>query len=235
MHGVWCRTREWVVENCACLGKRDPMPLEIALCLLPIPLESEAHDAKLFRIKPLRQRSRTGSMPPANLVCVSSPMPTGNEEYEACQLMLLAAPSIRDLITKDARLPAALLRIARVCRLAAPRRRDRQLEPVRVPQPEDARAPRRVGGLRVEGATALFDPSRDVVDALLRRDLQRATLAFDAIPALLAVVLIDQDPHVASAERYRPEFPVALVPPLDRETHHLVVPGQALREVLHGE
>src|SRR5216684_463354 len=78
------------------------------------------------------------------------------------------------------------------CRRAqrSPLRRDRQLESIRVAQTEHARAPRRVIWLRFQRATELLDPSRNLIDVLIRRNVQREPLAFDSVPTPRSVVLI---------------------------------------------
>src|ERR1700747_3448619 len=101
------------------------------------------------------------------------------------------------------------------------RRRDRQLEPVWVPQPEYARSPGRVGRLRFESAAALLNRFCNFVDVLLRRDLQREALALGPIPPLGTVILIDQEPHIPCSERNRPQPSLALVFSIDLETRYI--------------
>src|SRR6478672_6423129 len=110
-----------------------------------------------------------------------------------------------------------------------------ELEPIRVLQPEDAHAPRHVGGLGLERAAGAGDALREVVDALRRRELERESLALLSIEALRAIVLVDQDPHAAGLERHGDELPRALVLLIDGEADDVAVPGEALLEILHGE
>src|SRR5206468_7057895 len=112
-------------------------------------------------------------------------------------------------------------------------RRDRQLESVRVTQPEHARSPGHVGRLRLQIASMIFDPFSNFVDVLVSRDLQGETLTLDPVPAPGSVVLIDQQPHVPGPERHRPQLSFALIVLVDGEAHHIAVPGQTLLKVFH--
>jgi hypothetical protein len=58
-----------------------------------------------------------------------------------------------------------------------------------VPQPEDAPAPRRVRGFRVEGRTVPARAVGQFVGVLPDGNLQREALALRAVEALLAVIL----------------------------------------------
>ena len=113
-------------------------------------------------------------------------------------------------------------------------RRDRQLEPVRVTQSEYARAPGHVSGLRVQSATELLDPVRDLVDALVRRNPYGKPLALDPVPSLGAVIQINRNADFPCFQCDTPQLSVPFNFPLDAESNNFVIPRQALLEIFHG-
>src|SRR5205823_7502408 len=84
-----------------------------------------------------------------------------------------------------------------------------------------------------QNAPALLDLLRERVDVLIRRNHQRESLALDAIPALRAIVLTDEQPYGASSQRHRSQLSITLMFPVNGEAHHVLVPRQALPEVFH--
>src|SRR5439155_25763306 len=116
-------------------------------------------------------------------------------------------------------------RAARFTRLLGRRRRRNcELEAVRVLQTQYARAPRHVSGLHLECTAELLDPFRNLVDVLVCRDLQREPFALDPVPPLGSVILTDQDAHVPGSQRNGPQLSLALVLPVDGEAYDMLIP-----------
>src|SRR5437867_467676 len=74
--------------------------------------------------------------------------------------------------------------------------RHRPPKTVRVAEPERASTPRHVFGLRFESAPLLLYPLRDLIHVLGGGDLEGEALAFDAIPPLRPVVLVEDDADI---------------------------------------
>src|SRR5947199_2876460 len=112
--------------------------------------------------------------------------------------------------------------------------RNHELETIRIVQPKGAPPKTRIR-LGVQRAAALLDARGDLVDVLGRDDHHREALTFDAIRALGAIVLRQQNRDRACLERHRHLASLALVFALDVKADDVAIPGEAFLQIVHSQ